>query len=90
LGEIFREGERSFRAIARETASLGSLREVSEASDAISLHLEPVKRAIDAARGIAESGGRRVSFGLRAGGPGLSPEAADKGFTVSATLTIRF
>jgi hypothetical protein len=90
LGEIFREGEEGLRAIARQTGGLSSLDEVSTVVDAVSPHLEPVKRAIDAARGIAEARERRVSLGITAGGPALTPAASDPGFQVSATLTIRF
>jgi hypothetical protein len=90
LGAIFSEGEEGLRGIARETASFSSLREVSALADAISPHLDPVKRAIDAARGIAEARERRVSVGITAGGPALSPAAADPGLEIRATLTIRF
>ncbi len=90
LGEIFREGETSFRAIAAEAGRFASLGDASAMTDAISPHLGPVKRAIDAARGIAAAGERRVSFDVSAGGPSVSPGAEDPGFQLNATLTIRF
>ncbi|MFQ5525000.1 MAG: hypothetical protein ACE5GX_01935 [Thermoanaerobaculia bacterium] len=90
LGEIFREGESSFRTIAGEARRFVSLGDASAVGDAISPHLAPVKRAISAARGIAAAGERRVSFDVSAGGPSVSPGGADPGFQLNATLTIRF
>ncbi len=90
LGEIFRQGESSFRAIAAEARSFVNLGDTSAVTDAISPHLAPVKRAIDAARGISAASERRVSFGVSAGGPAVSPGAEDPGFQINATLTVRF
>lgn len=90
LGEIFRQGESSFRALAAEASRLTSLGDASAVKDAISPHLDPVKRAIDAARGIAAASERRVSFGVSVGGPAFSPGATDPGFRFNATLTVRF
>ena len=66
---------------------------IHAAAGAIRPQLEPVKEAVEAVSGIAET--QMISIGLSAGGPlGADPRAApggqDEGVEVKATLTIRF
>jgi hypothetical protein len=90
LKDVFQKGERGLRGIARETASFGSIGEISAAVDAISPHLDPVKKSLEAIRGVAEKDEHPVSIGIQAEGPGPDAAPDQRGRSIGAFLTIRF
>ncbi len=53
--------------------------------------MQPIKEAVEAAQGAAEADEHPVSFGIQAEGPSLTRgPSTPEGWSVSATLTVRF
>lgn len=91
LSEVFGKGEKAMRAILAETAGFRKLEDIPEIAKTVSPHLEPVKDAVKAAQGAAETK-PGVNFGIQASGPGPIPDPAGgpAGAKVLGVLTVRF
>ncbi len=92
LGKVFGEGEAALRQIIGATAGFRTLNDVSRIQAAIKPHLQPVKDAVEAVKGIAKAPAKRVSVGISVGSPELGPgeTSIPKGVQGQVTLTIRF
>lgn len=91
LADVFGKGEKAMRAILVEASGFEHPADIPEIAKSVSPHLDPVKQAVQAARGAAASKGG-VSFGIEASGPGPIPEPSGgpAGVKVQGVLTIRF
>ena len=97
LGKIFGEGEQALRNIAGKAATFNNLSDIGPIKDAIKPDTQPVKDAIDAAKGImgaADARPYRPNIGITASGPAPSatPGApgVPQGFEIQATITVFF
>lgn len=93
LGKVFGEGEAAMRQIIGATASFSTLNDVSRIQTAIKPHLQPVKDAVEAVKGIAKAPpARRASVGISLGSPDPGPAVTGipRGIQGQVTLTIRF
>jgi hypothetical protein len=92
VGKIFGEGEKAMRGIIKATDGFQSLSDIPKITEAVKPHLQPVKDAVEAVKGIAKAPARGVSFGFSLGSPDPFPEQSGipKGVQGTVTLTIRF
>ena len=93
LGKVFGEGEKAMRGIIGSTAGFRNLSDIPRITEAVKPHMQPVKDAVEAAKGIAKAqpkGG--VSFGFSLGSPDPMPgqTGMPQGIQGQVTLTIRF
>ena len=97
LASVFQRAESAMRRVVEATANLPNLSDTAAVKAAVEPHIEPIKEAVQALKDIAEAQqGPRVSVGITAGGPlsggGEAPKVGERpsGFSITATLTLRF
>lgn len=92
LGKVFGEGEGAMRKIIGATAGFRTLQDVSRIKEAIKPHLQPVKDAVEAVKGIAKAPATRVSVGIGLGSPEPLPGSTGipRGVQGQVVLTVRF
>ncbi len=92
LGKVFGEGEGAMRKIIGATSSFRDLNDASRIKDAIKPHLQPVKDAVEAVKGIAKAPAKGVSVGISVGSPDPWPgeTGIPRGVQAQVTLTLRF
>ena len=90
LGEVFRQGESSFRAVAAEAATFEELSDVSRITDRAKPHVQPILDAVEAAGGIFEAQRKRLNAGISASGPGPSPVQGISPAASSVNLTLTY
>ncbi len=93
LGNVFGEAEGAMRDIVGATASFRNLQDIPRVKDAITPHLQPVKDAVEAVKGIAKAKPNAVSVGLSVGSAPPMPwevGTMPRGVQGQLTLTITF
>jgi hypothetical protein len=93
LGKVFGEGEGAMRKIISATSSFRDLNDASRVKDAIKPHMQPVKDAVEAVKGIAKAPAKGgVSVGISVGSPEPLPgeTGIPRGVQGQITLTLRF
>jgi hypothetical protein len=91
LSKVFGEGEGALRKIIGATAGFRNVNDISRIKETIKPHLQPVKDAVEAVKGIAKAPAG-VSFGIALGSPEPMPgeTGIPRGIQGQVTFTIRF
>jgi hypothetical protein len=92
LGKVFGEGESAMRKIIGATSGFRNLNDIARIKEAVKPHMQPVKDAVDAVKGIAKAPAKGVSVGISLGSPEPLPgeTGIPRGVQGQVTLTIRF
>ncbi len=97
LAHIFQQGELAIGRIAGATSSFHNLKDIPNLTDTIHPYVQPVKDAMEAAKGIGAARPNRIIFGGSLSGPrgnatdAPSPPGIDRpGLELKGTITVTF